>query len=131
MTAADASLVIAAGLVFGAAVCRLTVWAHSAGEHGTALARTYLTPLADWALVAIAGHGLALILTADAAGAAWAITAVLACLALALRNPVSAVTLAPEEPPSTPPEPAAIAPPTRSSLWAGTGRERFRHPPQG
>jgi hypothetical protein len=63
MTADEASLIIAVGLIFGAAVCRLTVWARSGGEHGTAVAQTYLTPLADWALATIAGHALALILT--------------------------------------------------------------------
>jgi hypothetical protein len=129
MTAADASLIIAVGLVFGAAVCRLTVWAHSAGEHRTAVARTYLTPLADWGLVAIAGHALALILTGYAAVTAWATTAVLACLALALHVPAPDATPAPEEPPATQPEPAAIAPLIPPSLWAQTGRDSPRLPP--
>ena len=34
MTAADASLIIAVGLVFGAAVGRLIVWAQSAASTG-------------------------------------------------------------------------------------------------
>jgi len=131
MTAADASLVVAVGLVFGTAVCRLTVWAHRAGDHRTAVARTYLTPSADWGLVAIAGHALALILTGDAAVTAWVTIAVLACLVLALRDPAPGATpaLEAEEPPATEPEPAAIAPLIPPSLWAQPGRDSSRPPP--
>jgi hypothetical protein len=129
MTAADASLIIAVGLVFGAAVCRLIVWTHSAGERRMAVARTYLTPLADWGLVAIAGHALALILTGDAGVTAWATAAIFGCLALALRTPAPAATPAPEEPPAIQAEPAAIAPLTRPSLWAQTGPDSRRLPP--
>jgi hypothetical protein len=129
MTAADASLIIAVGLVFGAAVCRLIIWAQSAGEHRAAVARTYLTPLADWGLVASAGHALSLMLTGDPAVTAWATTAILACLALALRTAAPDATPAPEEPPATPPEPAAIAPLTPPSLWTQTDRDSSRLPP--
>jgi hypothetical protein len=131
MTAADASLIVGVGLVFGAAVCRLTVWAQSAGEHGTAVARTYQAPAADWGLVALAGHALALILAADAGAVAWAATAVLACVALALRAPAPAAIHAPEEPPAAQPEPAPIAARgTRGSLWAQTGHVGSRLPPE-
>lgn len=128
MTAADASLIVGVGLVFGAAICRLTVWADNAGEHGTAVARTYQGPVADWALVAVAGHALALILTGDASVIAWVTTAVLACLALALRDAAPAAVHAPEEPPATQPDPTPIAPVTRPSLWAQAGRGGS-HPP--
>lgn len=129
MTAAAASLIIAVGLVFGAAVCRLTVWARGAGEDGPAVARTYLTPLADWGLVAISGHGLALMLSGDSGITAWATAAVLAGLALALRDPAPAAMPAPAERPATQPAPTAAAPLTRPSLWAQTGRDSSLLPP--
>ena len=118
MSAADASLIIAAGLVFGAAVCRLMVWAENPGQDGAVVARTYLTPLADWGLVAIAAHGLAMMLTGNSGVTAWATTAILACLALALRTPAPDATPTPEEPPATQPEPTPVAPLTPRSLWA-------------
>jgi hypothetical protein len=128
MPAAGASLIIGVGLVFGAAVCRLTVWAGSAGEHGTAVARTYQAPMADLGLVTAAGHALALILAGDARVGAWVITTVLACLALALRDAAPGPVDAPEEAVASQPEPAPIAPVTSPSLWARAGRGGS-HPP--
>ena len=95
----------------------------------TAGACTCLIALTDWGLVALAGHALALILTGVAGVAAWATAAVLACLALALRDPAPAATTAPQEPPANPPDPAAVAPLTPRPLWAQTGRDGPPLPP--
>ena len=139
MTAAAASLIIAVGLVFGAAVCRLTVWARGAGEDGPRVARTYLTPLADWGLVAISGHALALMLSGDSGITAWATAAVLAGLALALRDPApiaipapagsaGAAIPAPAEPPATQPAPTAAAPLTPSVAVGANGQGQLPVP---
>jgi hypothetical protein len=60
---------------------------------------------------------------------AWATTAVLACLALVLRDVAPAAIHAPDEPVATQPEPAPVAPVTRPPLWAQTGRDGSRPSP--
>jgi hypothetical protein len=119
--AADASLLVAGPLLFGAAVCWITTWAQGPDDRWTSAARAYLAPLADVGLVAIVVHAFALVLAGDASFASWATTAVVACVALALREPPRARTDTTEEPPperEPEPAPTTVSPPPRRSLWA-------------
>jgi hypothetical protein len=137
MTVPDASLVIAGGLLFGAVVCWISVWAQPADERWTSTARSYLPALADWTVAAIVVHALTLIAAGNAEFTAWAVAAIVAGVALLLRRPPETQPRAVDEPPPSeqapaPPGPLAPADPgpltpsapaaPRRSLWADPGR---------
>ena len=87
MTVAAAALVLGIVLVTLAAVAWVWAWAE---PDANGLARDHLTALADWALVALTLHALALVFGGTAGLGAYVVTFVLAGAAAVLRRPPGA-----------------------------------------
>jgi hypothetical protein len=124
--AAQASLVVAIGLVAGAALAWIVVRSQRPDAPWTLAARAHLTALADCGLGFLAVRALALMLGANGAFTAWAATAALAAVAVVLRNPPRASADGRHEPSGDRPEvaPTRALPATttvrggRQTLWA-------------
>ena len=119
MTVAAAALVLGIVLVTLAAVAWVWAWAE---PDANGLARDHLTALADWALVALALHALALVFGGTAGLGAYVVTFVLAGAAAVLRRPPGAQ--------AAPTELAARAAPSagRSACHRAGGRGRATAP---
>jgi hypothetical protein len=130
--AAQASLVVAIGLIAGAALAWIVVRSQRPDAPWTLAAGAHLTALADWGLGFLAAHALALMLGANSAFTAWAATAALAAVAVVLRDAPRVSADGRREPagdrPEVAPTPGLPATTTvratRRTLWTDPGNGR-------